>query len=127
MEASNPTFGLMLKDGSMHVAEYTAPQDDILWSVDAYICQEVIFNEVLRSMSAGGSLTVEHDHEISTAARRMADGGTGPCSDHPRAFPRAGVEGGGERTKDAQEDHIFLAKGLVRVRALPDGTMMLII
>jgi uncharacterized protein (DUF1015 family) len=74
MEASNPTFGLMLKDGSMHVAEYTAPQDDILWSVDAYICQEVIFNEVLQSMSAGGSLTVEHDHEISTAARRMADG-----------------------------------------------------
>lgn len=72
--ASAPTFGLMLKDGSMHLAEHTSSQDDILWSVDAYVFQEVMFNDVLRSMPGGGDMRIEYDHEASSAARRMANG-----------------------------------------------------
>ena len=72
--AAAPTFGLMLKDGSMHVAEHASSQDDILWSVDAYIFQEVMFKDVLQSMPGGSDMRVEYDHEISSAARRMAGG-----------------------------------------------------
>ena len=72
--ASVPTFGLMLKDGTMYVAEHSAPLGDILWSVDAYICQEVIFKDVLYPMPNGSGMAVEYDHDLSSAARRMTDG-----------------------------------------------------
>lgn len=72
--ATAPTFGLMLKDGTMFVAERPAPLGDILWSVDTYVAQEVIFKDVLYSMPNGSGMTVEYDHELTSAARRMANG-----------------------------------------------------
>lgn len=72
--ASVPTFGLMLKDGSMHLAEHASSQDDILWSVDAYVFQEVMLKDVLQNMPGNDDMRIEYDHETSSAARRMAGG-----------------------------------------------------
>jgi len=72
--ADAPTFGLMLRDGTMYVAEHSAPRGDILWSVDTYVCQEVILKEVLYPLSRGSELKIEYDHELAAADRRMKSG-----------------------------------------------------
>lgn len=72
--ATAPTFGLLLRDGSMYVAEHPAPLGDILWSVDTYVCQEVILKDILYSLPKGNELTVEYDHDLASAGGRVKRG-----------------------------------------------------
>lgn len=72
--ASAPTFGIILSNGTCLVAEYTAPLGDILWSVDTYVCQEVLLKEVLYSMPKGNELTMEYDHDLDSSARKVQRG-----------------------------------------------------
>ncbi|NLI73779.1 MAG: DUF1015 domain-containing protein [Euryarchaeota archaeon] len=70
-----PIFGLFLNDGNIYTAEYLQVQDGVLWSVDAYVCQEVIFKNILSSMTDVNELSVEYDHEVTSIANRMSEGG----------------------------------------------------
>jgi len=72
--ATAPTFGLVLRDGTMFVAEHPAPLGDVLWSVDAYVCQEVILKDVLYRLPKGNELAVEYDHDLASAAARVRRG-----------------------------------------------------
>ena len=73
--ATSPTFGLLLRDDSMFIAEYPDPLGDILWSVDAYVCQEVILREILYALPNGNEMTIEYEHDLRSAVEQMNGGG----------------------------------------------------
>ncbi len=70
--ASRPTFGLWFPQGKMYVAEYNGPEGDILWSVDAYVCQEILLKDVIYSFPQSNEIQIEYDHDIDSIAKRMA-------------------------------------------------------
>jgi uncharacterized protein (DUF1015 family) len=75
MEAATvPTFGLLLPDGKAVLAEFIAPPGDILWSVDTYVCQEVLLKSVLYPLPKGNQLEIEYDHDAASAERKVRSG-----------------------------------------------------
>ncbi len=70
--ATRPTFGLWFSDGKLCVAEYTGPEGDILWSVDAYVCQEILLKEVVYSFPQSNEIQIEYDHDLASIRKRMA-------------------------------------------------------
>ncbi len=81
-KATIPTFGFLFPSGRTYVGEYTAPPGDILWSIDTYVCQEVIMKSVLYAFPFGNELTVDYDHDIGSINSKIAAGQTSladPC------------------------------------------------
>ncbi len=74
--ASVPTFGLIFPSGKVVVAEFTAPAGDILWTVDTYVCQEVILKDVLYKQPQGNELDIDYDHDVASVLRKVKAGGT---------------------------------------------------
>ncbi|MBI0584436.1 MAG: DUF1015 domain-containing protein [Methanomassiliicoccus sp.] len=72
--AAGPTFGLLFPSGKAVVAEFSAPAGDILWSVDTYVCQEVILKGILYAMPKGNELEVEYDHDASSVESKVRSG-----------------------------------------------------
>ena len=72
--ATVPTFGLLLPDGKALVAEFSAPAGDILWSVDTYVCQEVMLKGVLYPMPKGNELEIEYDHDLASVEGKVRAG-----------------------------------------------------
>jgi uncharacterized protein (DUF1015 family) len=72
--ATAPTFGLLFPGGRVVVAEFSAPAGDILWSVDTYVCQEVILKGILYAMPKGNELEIEYDHDASSVERKVRSG-----------------------------------------------------
>jgi uncharacterized protein (DUF1015 family) len=72
--ATAPTFGLLLPNGKVLVAEFTAPAGDILWSVDTYVCQEVILKGILYSFPKGNELEVDYDHDPASVEQKVRSG-----------------------------------------------------
>lgn len=72
--ATVPTFGILFPSGRAVVAEYYSPAGDILWSVDTYVCQEVILKGILKAMLQGNELEVEYDHDASSVQRKVLNG-----------------------------------------------------
>ncbi len=72
--AKVPTFGIMLSNGKKYIIDFTAPQGDILWSVDTYVCQEVIFKSVLYSFPKGNEIEIEYDHDVLSAEKKLKEG-----------------------------------------------------
>lgn len=72
--ANKPTFGLWLSSGKLMVAEFTAPAGDILWSIDTYVCQEVLLKTVLYAFPKGNELIIDYDHDLQSIQARMKAG-----------------------------------------------------
>jgi uncharacterized protein (DUF1015 family) len=67
-----PTFGLWFPQGKLHVAEYNGPEGDVMWGVDAYVCQEILLKDVIYSFPQSNEIQIEYDHDIASIAKRMA-------------------------------------------------------
>jgi uncharacterized protein (DUF1015 family) len=72
--ATIPTFGILFPSGRAVVAEYSSPTGDILWSVDTYVCQEVILKGILYAMPQGNELEVEYDHDAASVETKVRNG-----------------------------------------------------
>ena len=72
--ATAPTFGILLPGGKVILAEFVAPPGDILWTVDTYVCQEVLLKSVLYPLPKGNQLEIEYDHDAASAERKVAAG-----------------------------------------------------
>lgn len=68
-------LGLLLPDGRSFALEHIkAPDDNPLWSVDAFVCEEL----VLKPMAAareGEAPEIEYDHDLDSVRRRIASEG----------------------------------------------------
>jgi uncharacterized protein (DUF1015 family) len=73
-KATAPTFGLLFPSGRAVVAEFSAPAGDILWSVDTYVCQEIILKGILYAMPKGNELEIEYDHDAASVEKKVRSG-----------------------------------------------------
>lgn len=70
-----PSLGVLMADGRKFVFELAwKPTDDPLWSVDAYVCEELVMNKILKKK---GEVKVDFDHEATSVAEKM--GGKAGC------------------------------------------------
>ncbi len=74
--ATVPTFGLLFPSGRVVVAEFIAPRGDILWTIDTYVCQEIILKDILYQMPKGNELVIDYDHDLASVERKVKAGGT---------------------------------------------------
>jgi len=58
------------------VAEFIAPRGDILWTIDTYVCQEIILKDILYQMPKGNELVIDYDHDLASVERKVKAGGT---------------------------------------------------
>lgn len=72
--ATVPTFGLLFPSGRAVVAELSAPAGDILWSVDTYVCQEIILKGILYAMPKGNELEIDYDHDAASVEKKVRSG-----------------------------------------------------
>lgn len=68
-----PVFGVVFPSGKVVVAKYTKPLVDDMWSVDTYVCQEVMFKKVLAPL-VDGELDLTFDHDEDSVVKKVADG-----------------------------------------------------
>jgi uncharacterized protein (DUF1015 family) len=65
-------LGVIMANGQKFVFELAwKPADGPLWSVDTYVCEELILNKIL---SKKGEVTVEYDHDALSVAKKMENG-----------------------------------------------------
>jgi len=65
------SFGLVTRDDWMSIVKLAdPPDDDVLWMIDAYACQELLFRRVL----ADDDLEIEYEESSDEVRRRMASG-----------------------------------------------------
>lgn len=74
--ATVPTFGLLFPSGKVVVAEFVAPRGDILWTIDTYVCQEVILKDILYQLPKGNELVIDYDHDLASVERKVKAGET---------------------------------------------------
>ncbi|WP_081633073.1 DUF1015 family protein [Candidatus Methanomassiliicoccus intestinalis] len=68
-----PVFGITFPSGKTILAKYNnAPSED-MWSVDTYVCQEIMFKKVLAPL-VNGDLELSFDHDPSSAVKKVSDG-----------------------------------------------------
>ncbi len=65
-------FGFLTKAGSSGVARLLNRPEGVLWNVDAYVCQEILFKRILKR-SPGEDLNVEYDEDIESVMHKMEE------------------------------------------------------
>jgi uncharacterized protein (DUF1015 family) len=69
---SRVSLGVLMADGRKFVFELAwKPNDDPLWSVDAYVCEELVLKKILEKK---GDVAVEYDHDAASAEQRLKEG-----------------------------------------------------
>jgi len=72
---SRVCLGIMMADGRKFVLELAwKPTDDPLWSVDAYVCEELVLKKILQKK---GEVSVEYDHDSASVEGKVNAGGNG--------------------------------------------------
>lgn len=69
-----PTFGILMPSGKVLTAAFTAPAEDILWSVDTYVCQEILLKCVVEAFPRDGELDIAYDHDLSSVEKQVKVG-----------------------------------------------------
>jgi len=63
------SLGVLFPGGQMFVFELAwRPTDDPLWSVDAYVCEELLLKKILQKK---GEVKVDYDHDATSAAKKV--------------------------------------------------------
>jgi uncharacterized protein (DUF1015 family) len=63
------SLGVLLPGGQMFVFELAwRPTDDPLWSVDAYVCEELLLKKILQKK---GEVMVDYDHDAASVAKKV--------------------------------------------------------
>ncbi|WP_019178246.1 DUF1015 family protein [Methanomassiliicoccus luminyensis] len=75
--AKEPTFGIILPSGEVVVARFTAPPEDILWTVDTYVGQEVLLKCVQRALPPDEELDLVYDHDLGSVEKQVRAGEAG--------------------------------------------------
>lgn len=69
---SRVCLGISMADGRRFVFELAwKPTDDPLWSVDAYVCEELVLKKILQKK---GEVTVKYDHDALSVEQRLRAG-----------------------------------------------------
>jgi uncharacterized protein (DUF1015 family) len=67
------SLGIIMGDGRRFVFELAwRPSEDPLWSVDAYVCEELILKKILQKK---GEVSVKFDHEVTSIEEKLMSGG----------------------------------------------------
>jgi len=70
---SRVSLGVLMADGRKFVFELAwKPTDDPLWSVDAYVCEELVLKKILQKK---GEVTVDYDHDALSVEQKLKAGG----------------------------------------------------
>ncbi|MDD1756938.1 MAG: DUF1015 domain-containing protein [Methanomassiliicoccales archaeon] len=69
---SRVCLGILMADGRRFVFELAwRPTDDPLWSVDAYVCEELVLKKILQKK---GEVNVKYDHEALSIEKKLVAG-----------------------------------------------------
>ncbi|MEM0449044.1 MAG: DUF1015 domain-containing protein [Methanomassiliicoccales archaeon] len=70
---SRPSLGVVMPGGRMFILELAwRPSEDPLWSIDAYVCEELILKKILEKK---GEVKVEYDHDALSAVSKTEQEG----------------------------------------------------
>jgi uncharacterized protein (DUF1015 family) len=70
-----PTLGFVMKDGRRFVGEQLRPaKDDLLATLDTYVCEEAVHKRILIPMAEGKEIKVDFDHDAGSVERKLASG-----------------------------------------------------
>jgi uncharacterized protein (DUF1015 family) len=70
---SRVSLGILMADGRKFVFELAwKPTDDPLWSVDAYVCEELLLKKILQKK---GEVAIEYDHDVASTEQKLKEGG----------------------------------------------------
>jgi uncharacterized protein (DUF1015 family) len=70
---SRVCLGVLMADGRRFVFELAwSPTQDPLWSVDAYVCEELVLKKILQKK---GDVTVDYDHDALSVEQKLKAGG----------------------------------------------------
>jgi len=68
-------LGVIMADGRKFIFELAwKPTEDPLWSVDAYVCEELVLKKILQKK---GEVAVEYDHDATSVEGKVSAGGIG--------------------------------------------------
>jgi uncharacterized protein (DUF1015 family) len=69
------SLGILMQDGRKFVFELAwKPTEDPLWTVDAYVCEELVLKKILQKK---GDVAIDYDHDaLSVEQKLIAGGGT---------------------------------------------------
>jgi len=70
---SRVSLGVLMVDGRRFVFELAwIPTQDPLWSVDAYVCEELVLKKILQKK---GEVAVDYDHDALSVEQKLKAGG----------------------------------------------------
>lgn len=70
---SRTSLGAIMPGGQKFIMELAwRPNEDPLWSVDAYVCEELVLKKILQKK---GDVLVEYDHDAASAAAKASGDG----------------------------------------------------
>lgn len=67
-------FGFLTRNGGGGIARLPDRPEGVLWNIDAYVCQEILFKKILKE-SPGRGLDVEYDEDFKSVEEKISGGG----------------------------------------------------
>jgi uncharacterized protein (DUF1015 family) len=69
-------IGIMFRDGKIFALDHVRPpNDDPMWSIDTYVCEELVIKPVQSILPADNQMKVEYDHALESVREKMRGGG----------------------------------------------------
>jgi len=68
-------LGALLPDGRIFALEHLeAPDDNPLWSVDTFVCEELVVKPILSALPPDKPARIEYDHDLGSVRKKMETG-----------------------------------------------------
>jgi|WetSurMetagenome_2_1015567.scaffolds.fasta_scaffold22969_2 uncharacterized protein (DUF1015 family) len=68
-------IGILLEGGKIFALDHLQPPNkDPMWSIDAYVCEELVIKPIQSSMPADNQMKVEYDHDLESVKAKMKTG-----------------------------------------------------
>jgi len=76
MSRSNRVMiGILLQGGKIFALDHIQPpNEDQMWSIDTYVCEELVIKPIQSSMPADNQMRVEYDHDLESVKAKMKTG-----------------------------------------------------